>query len=50
MLWDRIIEWFGLEDTFKDHLAQLPCHDHGHPQLHQVAQSHVQPDFECFQE
>ena len=27
----RIIEWFVLEGTFKDHLAQLPCYGQGIP-------------------
>ena len=26
----RIIEWFVLEGTFKDHLTQSPCHGQGH--------------------
>ena len=45
----RIIESFGLEGTFKGHLAQPPCNEQGHLQLDQVAQSPVQPDLECFQ-
>jgi len=24
----RIVEWFGLEEAFKDHLVQPPCHGH----------------------
>ena len=32
------------------HLVQLPCNEQGHPQLDQVSQSLVQPDFECLQE
>ncbi len=46
----RIIESFELEGTFKGHLVQLPCDEQEHPQLDQVAQSHIQPDFECLQE
>jgi len=45
----RIIECFGLEGTFRGHLAQLPCSEQGHLQLDQVAQSPVQLSFECFQ-
>jgi len=45
----RIIECFGLEGTFRDHLAQPPCTEQGHLQLDQVAQSPVQPGLECFQ-
>jgi len=45
----RTIEWFGLEGTFKAHLVQLPCHEQGHLQPDQVAQSPIQPDLECFQ-
>jgi len=37
-----------LEGTFKGHLVQTPCSEQGH-QLHQVAQSPVQPGLECFQ-
>ena len=44
-----MIEWFGLEGTFKGYLVQPPCHERGHLQLDQVAQSPVQPDLECFQ-
>ena len=29
-------ESFGLEETLKSHLVQLPCKEQGHPQLHQV--------------
>jgi len=49
MLTHRIIEWFGLERTFKGHLAQTPCREQGHLQLEQAAQSPVQPDLESFQ-
>jgi len=43
------IECFGLEGTFRGHLAQPPCSEQGHLQLHQAAQSPVQPGLECFQ-
>jgi len=43
-----IIEWFGLEGTFKGHLVQPPCSEQGHLQQDQDAQSPVQPDLECF--
>jgi len=26
----RIIEWFGLEGTFRGHLVQHPCSEQGH--------------------
>jgi len=42
----RIIERFGLEGTFKDHLLQTPCRGQEHLSLNQVAQSPIQPDFE----
>jgi len=45
----RIIECFGLEGTFRGHPALLPCNEQGHLQLDRVAQSPVQPGFECFQ-
>ena len=45
----RIIEWFGLEGTFKGHLVQSPCSEQGHLQLDQAAQSPIQPDLICFQ-
>ena len=45
----RIIQFFGLEETFRGHLAQPPCSEQGHLQLDQVAQSPVQPGLECFQ-
>ena len=47
--YDRIIECFGWEGTFRGHLAQPPCNEKGHLQLDQVAQSPVQPGLECFQ-
>ena len=40
---------FELEGTLKSHLVQLPCNEQGHLQLHQVAQSPIQPDIECLQ-
>ena len=46
----RITECFGLEGTFKGHVAQTPCNEHGHRPLEQVAQSPVQPGLQCFQE
>ena len=47
---NRIVECFGLEGTFRGQLAQPPCSEQGHLQLDQVAQSPIQPGFECFQE
>jgi len=38
-----------LEGTFKGHLVQHPRNEQGHLQLHQVAQSPIQPDTECLQ-
>ena len=31
-----VTEWFELEGTLRCHLVQLPCHEQGHLQLHQV--------------
>ena len=45
----RIIESFELEGTVKGHLVQLLCHEQGHLQLNQSAQSPIQPDLECLQ-
>jgi len=45
----RLVECFGLEGTFRGHLAQHPRSEQGHLPLDQVAQSAVQPDLECFQ-
>jgi len=45
----RTIERFGLEWTFRGHLAQPPCSEQGHLQLDQVAQSPIQPGLEYFQ-
>jgi len=42
-------ECFGLEGTFKGHLAPIPCSEQGHLQPDQVAQSPIQPGLECFQ-
>jgi len=46
----RIIEWIGLEGTFKDHLVQSPFHGQGHLPLDQVAQSPIQPALEHVRE
>jgi len=43
-----IIEWFGLEGTFKGHLVQPPCNERGHLQPDKVAQSPVQLVLEHF--
>jgi len=43
------MECFGLEGTFKGHLAQHPDSEQGHLPLDQVAQSPIQPDLERFQ-
>ena len=42
--------WIGLEGTFRGHLVPPPCHGRGYLQPDQVAESPVQPDFECFQD
>lgn len=47
--WCLSKEWFGLEGTFKGPLIHLPCHAPSHFQLGQVAQRHIQAEFECFQ-
>lgn len=43
----RVIEWLGLERTFKDHLVQTPSHSHPCPLagmfFTQVAQNPFQP-------
>jgi len=36
---DRIIECFGLEQTFRGHLAQPPCSKQGYLKPDQVVQS-----------
>jgi len=46
---NRTIECFGLEGTFRGHLAQPPCSEQGHLPLDEAAQSPVQPGLECFQ-
>ena len=43
----RVIELFELKGTFKGHLVQSPYSEQGQLQLHQVAQSPVQPNCEC---
>ena len=45
----RITECFGLEGTFRGHLAQPPCSRQEHLKPDRVAQSPVQPGLECFQ-
>jgi len=42
----RITECFLLEGTFRGHLAQPPCSEHGYLPLDQVAQSPIQPGLE----
>ena len=49
LVWDRVIEWFGLEGTFRGHLVQPSCIKQGHLQPDRVAQIPLQPDLECFQ-
>ena len=44
-----MIGWFGLEGTLKRYVVQPHCNEQGHHQLHQAAQSPIQPDLECFQ-
>lgn len=39
-----LTESFELKGTFNGHLVQLPCDEQGHLQLHQTAQSPVQPE------
>jgi len=43
-----IIEWFGLEGTFRGHLAQPPCSEQQYLQLDQAARSPIQPGLERF--
>ena len=43
----RIIESLELEGAFKGHVVQLPFNEQRHLQLDKVAQSPVQPGFEC---
>ena len=45
----RTTEGFGLRGPSKGHLVQAPCHQQGHLQPDQVAQSPVQPGLEWFQ-
>jgi len=45
----RIIEWLGLEGTFKI-IFQPPTIGREHLPLYQVAQSLIQPGLECFQD
>ena len=44
-----VIASFELAGTLKCHLVQLPCSAQGHLQLHQVAQSPIQPDLDRLQ-
>lgn len=39
VLFHKIIKWFELEETFKDHLIPSSCHGQGHRFLDQVALS-----------
>lgn len=39
-----MMEWFGLDGTFRGHLVQPPCCEQGHLELNQVVQSPFQPD------
>jgi len=41
-------ESFELEETLKGHLVQLPCNECRHLQLHQGAQSPIQPGQDCY--
>ena len=45
----RITEWFGLEETFKDQLVQHTCHGEGYLPLEHDAQSSIQPGLEPLQ-
>lgn len=36
------MEWFGLEDAFKDHLVQPPCHRQRHLPIDYLDQSPLQ--------
>jgi len=44
-----VTECFGVEGTFRGHLAQPPCSKQGYFQPDHDAQSPVQPGLECFQ-
>lgn len=46
--WKGIIELFGLERIFKDHLVQTTCNEQEHLQQDQAAQSSIQTDLEYF--
>ena len=46
---NTIKESSELEATLKGHLVPLPCSEQGHLQLHQIAQTPIQPDLECLQ-
>ena len=46
VIYHRIIEWQGLEETLKIIRFQPPCHEQGHLALDQVAQSSIQPGLE----
>jgi len=45
----EVMEWFGLERTFKGHLVQCTCNKQGQLKPDQVGQSPIQPDLESFQ-
>ena len=45
----RIIEWLGLEGTFKIIWFQPPCYRQGHLPLDQAAHSPIQPSLDCLQ-
>ena len=42
----RIVESLEVEGIFKGQLVQIPCNEHRHAQLDQVAQCLIQPQFE----
>ena len=46
-LW-QMIEWFGLEGTFKIMYFQPQCYRQGRLPLDQVAHSPIQPGLECY--
>ena len=45
----RITECYGLEGTFRGHLAHSPCSEQGYLQPDEVTQRPVQSGLECFQ-